>query len=381
MNVLVCINQKCRHLLCVMLRSLVRNNPEEPIEVYCVHSDLDERDRAAIDRYTAAPNLALHYVAVPPGLFADAPGTRRYPPQIYYRLLAGELLPREVGRALYLDADVVVKGSLAPLWRAEMGDHMILAATNIRGFLNWYNRRRLGAEKGSVYPNSGVMLLDLDKMRRTVRKEDIFAFIGRRRRRMILFDEDVLFGLYGTMIGTIDPTVYNLSDRVIFYHNASGAAKIDAAWVEENTVIIHYFGRNKPWKPGYRGILGGYFRAADFDEAAEDGKEESKRKRPTDPRTGERMIRRGRDGEDMRAGAAKPKTARPDETDAARPPMLRGRGGGRLGPAKPSQKEQRKGKPPENSGRIARCDPPDGSCAGRETKRKAAGAALSGGVL
>ena len=26
-------------------------------------------------------------------------------------------------------------------------------------------------------------------------------------------------------------------------------------WVEENNVIVHYLGRNKPWKPDYKGIL------------------------------------------------------------------------------------------------------------------------------
>ena len=31
--------------------------------------------------------------------------------------------------------------------------------------------------------------------------------------------------------------------------------KIDEKWVEDNCCIIHYFGKNKPWKDNYKGIL------------------------------------------------------------------------------------------------------------------------------
>ena len=39
--------------------------------------------------------------------------------------------------------------------------------------------------------------------------------------------------------------------------------RFDADWVRRHGVIIHYFGKNKPWKPGYRGVLGGYYHQYD----------------------------------------------------------------------------------------------------------------------
>ena len=57
---------------------------------------------------------------------------------------------------------------------------------------------------------------------------------------------------------------YNLNDRVLNLYNMDPLNRpVDLAWVRENAVILHYFGKNKPWKEGYIGILGGlYWEAA-----------------------------------------------------------------------------------------------------------------------
>ncbi|MCD7778682.1 MAG: hypothetical protein LUH47_09300 [Clostridiales bacterium] len=47
-----------------------------------------------------------------------------------------------------------------------------------------------------------------------------------------------------------------LSDRTLNFYNADPKnKKRDINWVRENTVIIHYFGKQKPWNEKYRGIL------------------------------------------------------------------------------------------------------------------------------
>ena len=55
-----------------------------------------------------AHHSQLHPLEVPDGLFTDAPVVRYYSRAMYYRLLAAELLPRELDRVLYLDPDILV---------------------------------------------------------------------------------------------------------------------------------------------------------------------------------------------------------------------------------------------------------------------------------
>ena len=72
---------------------------------------------------------------------------------------------------------------------------------------------------------------------------------------------DILTALYGSRVKLIDSQLYNLSDRILAFYNASPLHPHHSLeWVRQNTVIIHYCGRNKPWKPGYVGILDVFYR-------------------------------------------------------------------------------------------------------------------------
>ena len=55
----------------------------------------------------------------------------------------------------------------------------------------------------------------------------------------------------------VNHLLFNLSDRAIFKHNLNltNKTKIDFNWVKENAYILHFYGKNKPWKEDYKGIL------------------------------------------------------------------------------------------------------------------------------
>ena len=108
--------------------------------------------------------------------------------------------------------------------------------------------------------NTGVMMMNLKELKEVVKKEEIYAFIKKKKHSMILPDQDILYALYGDKVKLIDDKIYNLSDRMIAINNLSKKnVKIDKKWVEENNVIVHFYGRNKPWKPDYDGILQEYY--------------------------------------------------------------------------------------------------------------------------
>ena len=255
MNILVCINSKFKHYMSVMLNSLSDNNKEEDIKVFCLNSSLTEEDKNEIRANNKNEKLEINFIDIDPKLFANAPTVKRYPQEIYYRLLAYKYLPKDVDRILYMVVDLIVKGSLKELYNKDFDGNLILATTNIGKFLNWFNRVRLGVKKGHIYLNSGVMMMNIKEMRNVFDEEKIYDFIRRKKRVMALYDEDVLFALYGDRIGLIDSTIYNLSDRQIRKYNRHHKQKIDYQWVVENNKIIHYLGKNKPWKDDYKGIL------------------------------------------------------------------------------------------------------------------------------
>ena len=257
MNLLFSINRGCVHLLQSCLKSIEQNGGAESYEVYVLYSDLTPEDKMVL-LATGLKGIEFHFVSVPEELFKGFPVTKRYPEQIYYRLAAPLLLPEHLDRILYLDVDTIIINSLQTLYESDFGDDWFMACTNTCEHLTRLNRIRLGVDVDDDVPyvNTGVLLMNLEQLRIHLKLEDIQAYAQDKKKILILPDQDILTALYGDHVKILERMVYNLSDRTLMAHNADWRnTRVDLEWVRKHAVIIHYFGRNKPWHDVYAGIL------------------------------------------------------------------------------------------------------------------------------
>jgi lipopolysaccharide biosynthesis glycosyltransferase len=98
--------------------------------------------------------------------------------------------------------------------------------------------------------------MNLRELRKVQTREEVLSFVDKRKRYLTLPDQDIITALYGNKIGIIDTMRYNLSDRMLSLYNSDlSHDKIDLDWIRQNTVIIHYYGKQKPWKKSYLGKL------------------------------------------------------------------------------------------------------------------------------
>jgi len=220
-----------------------------------LHSDLTLDDQKEIIGFL--PEIAgFHFIPVNPEMFVGFPEFKRYPQQIYYRLAAPLLLPAELDRILYLDVDTIVINSLKPMYTSSFDGAYLMACTHTRKFLTKINQLRLSMESDAPYINSGVMLLNLTALREKVNLDEIRQFAMEHKEQLLLPDQDILTALYTERVKLLDSLIYNLSDRTLNLYNARpGNKKLYLEWVRKNSVIVHFFGSNKPWKENYHGIL------------------------------------------------------------------------------------------------------------------------------
>lgn len=259
-NVLFAVNRGFIPLLLTCIKSIAKNGGAEICRAYILHSDLEQAQQEEIQQNTG-PAVQCRFIPVDPAMFAGFPETARYPKEIYYRMAAPLLLPRELDRILYLDVDTVVINSLEALYQTDFEGNYLAACTHVQRFLTEFNRVRLGAEKDAPYINTGVMLLNLPLLREATRLEDIRDYAGKKKNALLLPDQDIMTALYGDHIKLLDTLRYNLSDRILSAHNADPKnEKLTLDWVRQNGVIIHYFGKNKPWKDHYHGSLDVFYR-------------------------------------------------------------------------------------------------------------------------
>ena len=256
-NILVTVDRNYILPLRIFLHALCMSDPQDSFTVYVAHSSLTQADFAVLRAGVDAARCTLEPVFVEPELLGDAPVLRRLSKASYYRLIAPSYLPADVDRVLYLDPDITVIRSLGEFYSTDLKDCYFAAAGHTEGLLGRINKARLHLRHNETYINSGVLLMDVQKLRALDNNEQIFAFVRRNKRRLLLGDQDTVNAFYDGYILCVDTYKYNLDEKT--FRRAQKRKTHTLDWVRENTVIIHYDGKDKPWHDGYKGQLGSFF--------------------------------------------------------------------------------------------------------------------------
>ena len=248
MDILVTIDENYIEPLEVMLFSLFKNNPDFRGNVWLIHQTIPEEDIEKMTDWVNKFSWSLKTIKVDDHFFDDAKTDERYPKEMYFRLLCGEILPTNIKRILYLDPDILVINSLESLWRLDLEGSLLGAATHkgVTNISSGINNIRLSTDHD--YYNSGVMLIDVVQARKIIDIESINQAIEKFGNLLFLPDQDILNHLYGKYIREINEELWNYDSRKYMSYLARSRGNHDIFWVMTNTSIIHFCGEAKPWQ-------------------------------------------------------------------------------------------------------------------------------------
>ena len=236
-----------------MLLSLRANNRAESIRVWLLHRGIPQVALESLAVFCGHIEIELAPRMVDQALFAHARSSERYPQEMYYRMLAPHVIDANIDRALYLDPDILIINPLTPLFDIELGDCAFAAASHTDAIhpATALNNARLNTSE--LYFNTGVILMDLPCAKALIDPDEIFAFAMEHERKLLFPDQDIFNALYGERTLPVPDQVWNYDarkypDNII---RTGGEATLD--WVMNNTAILHFCGRDKPWAPKHRG--------------------------------------------------------------------------------------------------------------------------------
>jgi len=253
LNILVTLNSNYIKPLKIMLKSLFINNPKEDFSIYIMHSSLTALELQDIRSLVENHGHRLFEISVKGGYFDEAPVVKHYSKEMYYRLLAARFLPQDMDRILYLDPDILIINSIRELYDTCLGDCLYAAAYHDRVSVKSINRLRLRPYEIEEYYNSGVLLCNLPRQREVINEKEIFDFVEKNKSTLILPDQDILNALYSKSIKPVDEILYNYDPRFYNYYKIISNGKYDMDYIIYNSSIIHFCGKQKPWKKGYSG--------------------------------------------------------------------------------------------------------------------------------
>ena len=261
MNILLTINKKYVKLVNILLNSIQLSNKDTKFDVYILHRELDIEDKNIIESGLDLNKFNIKMIKIDEEEVKNFPQyQKRYPKEIYFRLFATKYLPENLDKILYLDSDTLVINKLDELYNMDFEGNFYIATTHVKKILRKINEVRLRIDDDVPYINTGVLLINLKELRKIDVQKEVCEFVENNSKKLMLPDQDIITALYGEKIKIVDALKYNLGDRDLNIYNLNHIKNpIGLKWVKENTVIIHYYGRNKPWNKNYRGKLGVFY--------------------------------------------------------------------------------------------------------------------------
>jgi lipopolysaccharide biosynthesis glycosyltransferase len=236
MDIFFCINDAYVRQLCVAMVSVLENNRRRDIRFHILSGDLSDESKNKIEKLKIKyKNFGVDYAAPDTSLFKGLENKIDYiPGEAWYRYAIADMFPN-IGRALYLDADLVVNKNLDRLYGADLDGYY--AAGVVDKYVEKINHKHvIGLAPNDLYVNSGVLLLNLEKIREDGMTEKLFESARDNMDRIKFPDQD---GLNIAFCGKIKelPFKFNYTERNFksLFHGFLSA------------VIIHFTGSVKPW--------------------------------------------------------------------------------------------------------------------------------------
>lgn len=247
-HVLLCVNALYLQHAAVCLTSLLVNNPDLVFDIVVVGRATEDLDRAKLWRSLKRfPNHSLSFRKFTPPADCLLPlnPEAHYTLDNWTRLWAAEFFAEDVERVLYLDSDIVVLGSIAPLWRADLGG-ALLGAVDIPSSDRGMMHLGLRAEDG--YFNSGVLLIDLKQWRETRALDLVLAYVAANPELMMRdVDQEALNACFHGRRKRLD---YRWNVIWLFYLELPPSfelSPVEIEMVKQEARIIHFNGTSKPW--------------------------------------------------------------------------------------------------------------------------------------
>ena len=252
MNVLVTLNDNYIQPLKVMLTSFFQFNGQGH-KIFFLYSDVKEENMQEVEALIRENTSELFPIWMDGVITEQIPVFRYFTMEMYYRLFAGMVLPVSEKRVLYLDPDILIRGNLHSMYETDL-EGMVMAGVEdnaIKTLLSEH-KRKIGYEDQERYINSGVLLMDLERLRDVFKPKEMYRILEEKRKILEYPDQDVINLLFRGQIKVLE--------RKYNYNTGYGNAKEMLKYLlygfhkeKKYAVIVHFMGASKPWHADYFG--------------------------------------------------------------------------------------------------------------------------------
>jgi lipopolysaccharide biosynthesis glycosyltransferase len=239
------------------IASIVAAAPQRVYRFVMLHDGVPADLQAQVQM--CAPGARFDWLSPPEDLLACNQVYGHVSRATYARFAIPDLL-QDCARVLYLDCDVIVLADLAPLFASDLQGAALGAVID-----HWIDplafAEAWGLDRASArYFNAGILMLDLDVLRREGGFARALETLNTQGSRLPYMDQDALNQAFWGRWHQLD-RVWNVQ-RAAVMRGFEAAAQARDGLETRRPKIVHYTGREKPWRRGtYHPYAGAYLQA------------------------------------------------------------------------------------------------------------------------
>lgn len=263
-NVVFATDQNYIAHLTVAILSLLENNRDIEFTIYIINGGIEERLYKKLLTVTCNYKCKIINAEISDDVFNNLVISNHFTKANYYRLLIPKIVNDH--KTLYLDADLIVNGSIKELYEIDISDFFVGAVEDP----NFDGHADLGMKHKSDYFNSGVMIVNVDRWKRENLTERIIEFVSNNSSVIRYVDQ---CGLNAIIDGEWKKIPAKFNQQSIMLKEDSKMENhpfTDEELTEarKEPIIVHYTGSSKPWQFGnnhpYKNLYYHYLKSTPF---------------------------------------------------------------------------------------------------------------------
>ena len=241
---LFCINETYAQHAAVCMVSLLENNKDLEFDIVVVCTNpLGAEEEKLLRTIQQYRNCQIRTIPFDKAKSMALPLRGHYSLDTYVRLWVADFFAADVKRILYLDSDMVVVGSIADLWNADIRD-AVLGAVTIPGSTRC---APCGVPEAFGYFQAGVLVINLERWRELDIPSVLSCWINQNYEKIVDVDQDVLNACLYDRRHPL-PFIWNVIVPFYFNYHPLRISDSEIRRTRRNARIIHFNGPSKPWQ-------------------------------------------------------------------------------------------------------------------------------------
>ncbi|MBI0005870.1 lipopolysaccharide 1,3-galactosyltransferase [Gilliamella sp. W8126] len=193
-------------------------------------------------------NVNITIYLVDDDTFAELPTTKIWTIATYFRFIVANYFYQKIDKILYIDADIICKGSLEELFSLQFDDNIAYVVKDKDAI--WWNKCAIRLNEPNLskgYFNAGFLLINLNKWNELNINSQALKMLSdiNKSKKLTHLDQDVLNLLLLKKVKYLD-SKYNQQVSINYELKYKTKNKIYSPILDQ-TILIHYIGPTKPW--------------------------------------------------------------------------------------------------------------------------------------